>query len=151
MAFFTRVNSNVPVLPPDDLGNDACLITVQAHTHRRYASEPVTTSGQSSYVANLTTEPSSISNEIYVSSSASKHSDTMLDQNASTVISASTDDDTVTPTNVNNMSANAKGRPIELSAPVSETDKDEIPESNEKNGEPKRYKYVVDRVLGVEV
>lgn len=91
MAFFTRVNLNVPVLPPEDsmCENLSSPLSIQ---HRRHTSEPVTTEYMvtklgAQDVSNLTAQSDSVPNE-----------------------NTSNDDE-----------------------------------------EPRRYEYVVDRVLGVEV
>lgn len=146
MAFFTRVNLNVPVLPPEDAGsNDTC--SAVPHMHRRHASEPVT-SVHSATTNSTTTRPNSVSG---ASSAAPK----------SVVVIVNANENEVAETNAKNKaSVNAKGRPTvaavavtESSAPSSENDESEVSKSDEKNGngEPKRYEYVVDRVLGVEV
>lgn len=155
MAFFTRVNSNVPVLPPEDLGADSNVCSTATHTHRRYASEPVTTiSAHNNYVANSTTRPNSVPSGSSASSSTSKSGSVTMDRNVTTItISASVDEDIVAATNINK-SVNTKGRP-ESSPPGSTNSEGNTAKSTEKsnngNGEPKRYEYVVDRVLGVEV
>lgn len=160
MAFFTRLNSSIPVLPLEDLGNDsnACSMATQACTHRKYASEPVTTFDQSIYNIVNSGGPNSIPSETFSSSSTSKSSGVTSGESTnamSVTISVSVDDDdAAATTKVSNRSVNAKGRPTETDAPSLETDKDDTPESTEKNNgneEPKRYEYVVDRVLGVEV
>ncbi|XP_067204662.1 protein kibra isoform X2 [Linepithema humile] len=141
MAFFTRVNLNVPVLPPEDVGSNGTCSAVP-HMHRRYASEPVTS--VHSAITNSTTRPNSVSG----ASSAAK---------SGVVVTVNANENEVAETNAKNKaSVNAKGRPTaaaESSAPSSENGESEVPKSSDKNGngEPKRYEYVVDRVLGVEV
>jgi len=142
MAFFTRVNLNVPVLPPEDVGSNGTCPAI-SHTHRRYASEPVTS--VHSAIMNSTMRPNSVSG----ASSAVK-SGVVVDRSVVNV-----NENEVAEINTKNKaSVNAKGRPtVESSAPSSENGESEVPKSSEKNGngEPKRYEYVVDRVLGVEV
>lgn len=143
MAFFTRVNLNVPVLPPEEVGT----CPAAPHMHRRYASEPVTSIH--SAITNSTTRPNSVSD----ASSAAK-SGVVADRS---VVTVNANENEIAETNAKNKaSVNAKGRPTaaaESSAPSSENGENEVPKSSEKNGngEPKRYEYVVDRVLGVEV
>ncbi|XP_014488000.1 PREDICTED: protein kibra [Dinoponera quadriceps] len=155
MAFFTRVNSNVPVLPPEDFGPDGSMYptTAQAHMHRRYASEPVTTTAHNSYAGNSTARPNSVPSGSPASSSKS----VTMDRNPSgIVVSTNADEDVSAVHNATGKSVSAKGRPAttESNAPSTENGEDESVKSIEKNngnGEPKRYEYVVDRVLGVEV
>ncbi|CAK9813165.1 Protein kibra [Anthophora plagiata] len=93
MAFFTRVNLNVPVLPPDDsLCENASSVSPLSIQHKRHASEPVTTEFR---VTKLGAQ--GVSNSAVRSNS--------------------------------------------------------VPSGNASNDgeEPRRYEYVVDRVLGVEV
>ncbi|XP_020283351.1 protein kibra isoform X2 [Pseudomyrmex gracilis] len=143
MSFFTRVNLNVPVLPPDDLGTDSTCATT-LHTHRRYASEPVI-SGHS--ITNLTTRPNSVPGGNALSTL--QRSDTS-DQN--TCVATSINEEEI---NNADKSVNAKSRSeVESNAQTSENcENSETSKSTETNGneEPKRYEYVVDRVLGVEV
>lgn len=166
MAFFTRVTSNVPVLPPEDFGPDGSIYPTmaQTHIHRRYASEPVTTTAYNIYVGNSTTRPNSVPSGSPASSSTSKSGGSVtVDRNASNiVVSTNADEDVSTASNSTSKSICIKGRPAaastttttESNAPSSENGEDESAKSIEKNngnGEPKRYEYVVDRVLGVEV
>ncbi|KOC61152.1 Protein kibra [Habropoda laboriosa] len=98
MAFFTRVNLNVPVLPPDDsLCENTSSVSPLPIQHKRHASEPVTTEFR---VTKLGVQG--------VSNSAVR-SNSVPSGNASV-----------------------------------------SPEENDGE-EPRRYEYVVDRVLGVEV
>ncbi|XP_014232669.1 protein kibra isoform X1 [Trichogramma pretiosum] len=105
MAFFTRVNLNVPVLPPDET-NNTTNDEMPPLDHRRYSSEPV----KSTKIYNNASRKSSGPAE----ASSDNHSKIAEDK-------------------VNQ-----------------ETSTDKQPDVDE-NGEPKRYEYVVDRVLGVEV
>ncbi|XP_032662822.1 protein kibra isoform X2 [Odontomachus brunneus] len=185
MAFFTRVNSNVPVLPPEDFGPDGSVYPTmaQAHMHRRYASEPVTTTTHNSYIGNSTTRPNSVPSGSSASSSASKSGGgggVTVERNASNIVASATnaDEDVSVVSNATSKSVSAKSRSAaaaaaaatttttmmttttmittttttttESNAQSSENGEDEsVIEKN--NGEPKRYEYVVDRVLGVEV
>lgn len=162
MAFFTRMNSNVPVLPPEDFGPDGNIYPTmaQVHMHRRYASEPVTTTAHNNHAGN--SRPNSVPSGSSTSSSVSKSPSGVgaVDRNASnTVVSTSIDEDVSIVNNAtNSKSVSAKNWPAtnvtESNAPSSENGENEAAKSIEKNngnGEPKRYEYVVDRVLGVEV
>jgi len=145
MAFFTRVNLNVPVLPPEDLGTDGTCPTV-SHTHRRYLSEPVTSVHG---VVSSTTRPNSVPGGS--TTFAVKSSGVAVDQNTN-AIARNVEDET---TNTNDkltkdwpvVESNAQNTEND----TSETLKKSVEKSGEKNEEPKRYEYVVDRVLGVEV
>ncbi|KAG5324664.1 KIBRA protein, partial [Acromyrmex heyeri] len=145
MAFFTRVNLNVPVLPPEELGAEG-ICSSTSHTHRKYASEPVT-----SAFINSTTRSNNISggSALPVTKSSS-----VTDRSATNVVAVIVNADEVALSNADSKSMNAKGRPAaETEARSSENGEREVlPKSTEKNGngEPKRYEYVVDRVLGVE-
>lgn len=110
MAFFTRVNLNMPVLPPDDAES-------QIH-HKRHSSEPSTVP-QSRPI----THPSAVN---------------------STMISARIDTKESSKTGT---SVQVTSNGTSMCQPISEITDDK----SEENGEPKRYEYVVDRVLGVEV
>ena len=91
MAFFTRVNLNVPVLPPEETAEKGC-----GPDHRRHASEP----------SRVSSRP---------------------------------------PAGHRRSSA---GPPANGAA---EAEAPDAQKPEEEDGEPKRYEYVVDRVLGVEV
>lgn len=148
MAFFTRVNLNVPILPPEDLGTDNTCPTA-SHTHRRYASEPVTSAHG---IINSTMRPNSIPGAS--ASSPARSSSGVVDRNASGIIITNVNEDEIPVMKNTDKPVNAKGRPaMESSAQNSENGESEAPsKSTEKNEEPaKRYEYVVDRVLGVEV
>ncbi|XP_025262774.1 protein kibra isoform X1 [Camponotus floridanus] len=151
MAFFTRVNLNVPILPPEDLGSDNTCPTA-SHTHRRYASEPVTSAHG---IINSTMRPNSIPSASVTS--AARSSSGVADRNASGIIITNVNEDEIPVMKNTDKPVNAKGRPAtESSAQNSENGESEAPskssEKNEGNEEPaKRYEYVVDRVLGVEV
>lgn len=151
MAFFTRVNLNVPVLPPEDLGIDGTCPTA-SHTHRRYASEPVSNVHG---VINSTMRPNSIPGGS--GSSVTRNSSGVADRNASGIVITNVNENEI-PTKNTDKLVNAKGRPpaAESNARNSENGESEVlsksTEKSEDNGEPtKRYEYVVDRVLGVEV
>ena len=147
MAFFTRVNLNVPVLPPEELGAES-ICSSTSHTHRKYASEPVT----SAFINSTTTRSNNISGG---SALPVTKSNSVTDRSATNVVAVIVNADEVALSNVDSKSVNAKGRPaVETEARSSENGEREVlPKSTEKNGngEPKRYEYVVDRVLGVEV
>lgn len=154
MAFFTRVNLNVPILPPEDLGTDNTCPMASHTQHRRYASEPVTSAHG---IINSTMRPNSIPGA--GASSAARSSSGVADRNASGIIITNVNEDEMPVMKNTDKPVNAKGRPAtESSAQNPENGESEAPsKSTEKNGaegngEPaKRYEYVVDRVLGVEV
>ncbi|KAG7206063.1 hypothetical protein KM043_003460 [Ampulex compressa] len=137
MAFFTRVNLNVPVLPPEEL-----ILDGPSTLHRRYASEPVSSQDSSVRIAGhcpaLTT---SRSNSVPTASTA------RASANSST---RSTEEPVA---NGSNKSLNAKGRPGDAAGVhgAEVTQEEGSTKQTDENGEPKRYEYVVDRVLGVEV
>lgn len=145
MAFFTRVNLNVPVLPPEELGTEGT--SVASHTHRKYASEPVTSAH--GFINSSSTRPNNGGNALPATKSG------IADRNATNVAATITDEDEITLSNADSKSVNTNGRPAaEMSTRSSENgERESLPKSAEKNGngEPKRYEYVVDRVLGVEV
>ncbi|XP_011503552.1 PREDICTED: protein kibra [Ceratosolen solmsi marchali] len=126
MAFFTRVNLNVPVLPADELTLERNLVLGQ--DHRRYASEPVKTSfSRSGAVHN------------HVSRKISGPSTT-------TIIKV--------PTIINTSIATNSDRSSKILRDVIKSEPQIVggqKVTGEEDGEPKRYEYVVDRVLGVEV
>lgn len=136
MAFFTRVNLNVPVLPPEDLATDDTC-PAASHTHRRYLSEPVTSVHG---VAGSTTRPNGIpggSTTFVV-----KNSGTATERNTN-AIARNIEDEATAESGTQNTESDTSGasnKPVEKSG-----------EKNGGNEEPKRYEYVVDRVLGVEV
>ncbi|XP_018396456.1 PREDICTED: protein kibra [Cyphomyrmex costatus] len=148
MAFFTRVNLNVPVLPPEELGNEG-ICSSTSHTHKKYASEPVS----SVFINSMTMRSNNISggSALPVTKSGS-----VTDRNATNVVTVMVNADEVALSNTDSKSVNAKSRPAaETEARSSENGEREVlPKSESEkngNGEPKRYEYVVDRVLGVEV
>jgi len=147
MAFFTRVNLNVPVLPPEELVTEGtCSAT--SHIHKKYASEPVT-SVYGGFMNSSTTRPNNVPGESVLPATTSS---SVADRNAANIMTANEDE--VALSNVDSKSVNSKGRPVETDARSSENGETEaLSKSAEKNGngEPKRYEYVVDRVLGVEV
>lgn len=151
MAFFTRVNLNVPVLPPEDsLCENPSSPSPSAIQHRRHASEPVTTEYMVSKlgaqgVSNLTTR----SNSVPSGNTSAMRTDGAATNNTTAVTNVAED----VPANSTNKSVNAKGRPAEANAHCQENGQGENLKSTEENDgeEPRRYEYVVDRVLGVEV
>lgn len=145
MAFFTRLNLNVPVFSADDFPNEniAVFSPLPATTHRRHASDPINNQSivdiekidircnstqnclaLSAYSINNNPKPCSVT-----------QSSTFTTASKNISIIEITKDKLCTP------------------VPESENERvDENPESEELSGEePKRYEYVVDRVLGVEV
>ena len=162
MAFFTRVNLNVPVLPTEEsLTEWAVPVSSSGPTilHRRHVSEPTNSqsilgagkfgvhhcSAQNCLPCNPSSGSSSArTNSVSQNSAVSK-------KVTSVIINGETTTDTTATNNVN-ITLNAKDRSC---ATVPEPESDQINESsksNEASGEePKRYEYVVDRVLGVEV
>lgn len=147
MAFFTRVNLNVPVLPPEDLGTDG---TCSAASHRKYASEPVTSAH--GFTNSSITRPNNISGG---SALPATKSGGIADRNAVNVVATIANEDEIALSCADSKPVNVKGQPAaETGVRTAENGEREAPsKSAEKNGngEPKRYEYVVDRVLGVEV
>lgn len=148
MAFFTRVNLNVPVLPPEDSADEnPPLPSLSPAQHKRCASEPVTsecmvTKSGAQDIFNLTTRSDSVpsgNTSVTRTGSAAPH-----------IVRNVTDD---VAANSTNKSLNAKGRPAETKIQFTENGQGEGLKSSEENDseEPRRYEYVVDRVLGVEV
>ncbi|XP_017877265.1 protein kibra isoform X1 [Ceratina calcarata] len=144
MAFFTRVNLNVPVLPPDDSPCENPLTSSPSIQHRRHASEPVCTGDSTTVMmrhgaqgaSNLAARSNSVPSG---NASASRTEGTRLaDEQNST-----------------NKSVNAKGRPSSSEVVHCQENgqgQAETLKTGENDGEePRRYEYVVDRVLGVEV
>jgi len=147
MAFFTRVNLNVPVLPPEELVTEGTCSATSSHTHKKYASEPVTS--VYGFMNSSTTRPNVPSESVLPATTSGG----VADRNAANIIMIANEDE-VALSNVDSKSVNAKGRSVETGARSSENGETEaLSKSAEKNGngEPKRYEYVVDRVLGVEV
>jgi protein KIBRA len=143
MAFFTRVNLNVPVLPPEDLGIDGTCPTV---SHRRYLSEPISSVHG---VVNSTTRPNSVPGGS--TTFAVKSSGATADQNTNAIVRSIEDETTNTNDKLTKDWSVAESNAKNTENDASETLKKSVEKSGEKNEEPKRYEYVVDRVLGVEV
>lgn len=125
MAFFTRVNVSVPVLPTNE--NNTEQLTSQ---HRRHLSEP-STSGHSHHRVYSVRDNSSINTELLSA---------RMDNNIS--LKSIRGNSIVT---INGSSSNT-----DVSKTIREVDDENIADDG-NNDEPKRYEYVVDRVLGVEV
>nr|XP_050848061.1 protein kibra isoform X1 [Vespula vulgaris] len=144
MAFFTRVNVNVPALPPDDLPPESSMMSTDTCSilHRRYMSEPVSSESVSDMSTRL-----NIGNTIAMRSSASA----MGNDTSAGIVGLT--EDRLANGGTTNKSVNSKGRPSDHSSRATENGQKEDSKGSEDNGngEPKRYEYVVDRVLGVEV
>lgn len=116
MAFFTRVNLNVPILPPLDSpvdSNAPCgFPPASAAQHRRHSSEPVANPSVSTCTTSTSTEEAAAT--------------------TNGVLKAAED------ASVNELESDRNG-------------KEEQNTDENNSGEPKRYEYTVDRVLGVEV
>ncbi|XP_015428746.1 PREDICTED: protein kibra [Dufourea novaeangliae] len=156
MAFFTRVSLNVPVLPPEDSScENALLPSLSAGQHKRYASEPVTSESVVAKVnAQCFTNMAARSNSVpsgNASSSATRGDSAAAANNAAAGIVPSTVEESSA--NSTNKSVNAKGRPVAGKLQCAENGQVESLKSSEETDseEPRRYEYVVDRVLGVEV
>nr|XP_034191567.1 protein kibra isoform X2 [Osmia lignaria] len=151
MAFFTRFNLNVPVLPPEDSPCEIALSpSPSSAQHKRHASEPVTTESMVSKLgAQCALNSATRSNSVPSGNASAVRSDGAATTNASTTTNIAED----VPTNSTNKSVNAKGRPNEGNGHCQENGQGEnLKTSEETDGEePRRYEYVVDRVLGVEV
>lgn len=134
MAFFTRVNLNVPVLPPDESASDKNAVT--GPDHRRYASEPSRTTNSSANSRNA--------------SSQHNHASRKSSGPAAVTATSTTSTVTVTATVEKTSSTKIIRDPVDSNA-VTQTGDAQKTTPDEEDGEPKRYEYVVDRVLGVEV
>ncbi|XP_076684290.1 WW and C2 domain containing protein kibra isoform X1 [Andrena cerasifolii] len=147
MAFFTRVNLNVPVLPPEDSSYvNTSLPSIPGAQHKRYASEPITsestvTKSGAQAVSNLIARSDSV---------PSGNVSATTDGATTNIVTNLTED---VPANNTQKSMNAKGRPADTKVQCTENGQGESLKSSEENDseEPMRYEYVVDRVLGVEV
>lgn len=127
MAFFTRVNLNVPVLPPDESNPENSLNTIPEHKK-----SGVETNCQN-HNSNPT-RPNNLPNSLNHRPSAH-----VIRKMASVGTS----------TTLSNGSS-----PTEPTATVPEETEEEAAleaQKSDDDSEPKRYEYVVDRVLGVEV
>ncbi|CAK9821275.1 Protein kibra [Anthophora retusa] len=151
MAFFTRVNLNVPVLPPDDsLCENASSVSPLSIQHKRHASEPVTTEFRVTKLGAQGVSNSAVRSNSVPSGNASVVKTDGAATNNTTIVTNVAED--VSANSTNNKSVNTKGRPLEANA-YQENGQGESLKSPEDNDgeEPRRYEYVVDRVLGVEV
>ncbi|XP_053985871.1 protein kibra isoform X1 [Hylaeus anthracinus] len=151
MAFFTRVNLNVPVLPPEDSSyENVSLPPLSFVQHKRYASEPISSESVATKLgAQGMSNVATWSNSVPSESASSMRGYGAVNINASVVGNLSED----ILANSTNKSVNAKGRPAVAKLQCSENGQVETLKSTEENDneEPRRYEYVVDRVLGVEV
>ncbi|XP_078043817.1 WW and C2 domain containing protein kibra isoform X2 [Augochlora pura] len=147
MAFFTRVSLNVPVLPPEDSTcENALRPSLPASHHRRHASEPVTsetlvTKVDAQSISNLVSRP----NAVPSGNVTAARVDVAATNNESIVLNLAEDS--------TNKTINSKGRPVAAKLQCTKNGQAENSKSPEQNDskEPRRYEYVVDRVLGVEV
>lgn len=127
MAFFTRVNMRVPILPIDE--NNSEQLTCH---HRRHSSEP-STSGHN-YHRQHTVKDNSNNTELI----NSRNENSIIHKLNRTNTSG------ITTTTINSTTSNT-----DVSKTIREVEENIDDDTN--SGEPKRYEYVVDRVLGVEV
>lgn len=145
MAFFTRVNLNVPVLPPDDSAQDDS--PAPSHDHRRYASEPSRPSSNSnsnsSSRGNGVQQPAA--NHTPTAAAAATSVRKTADRN-SKILRDSQDTGSATGATVVVVDGTANSNSVLVTAAAAAGTAAE-----DEDGEPKRYEYVVDRVLGVEV
>ncbi|XP_076627616.1 WW and C2 domain containing protein kibra isoform X2 [Colletes latitarsis] len=138
MAFFTRVNLNVPVLPSEDSSyENASLPPLSFSQHKRYASEPITSESVvtklgAQDISNVATGLNSVSSEnvsvARVDGAATKN--TSIVTNLGEDILA----------NSTNKSVNAKGRPVVMKLQCAENGQGESLKSLEENDneEPRR-------------
>ncbi|XP_012149559.2 WW and C2 domain containing protein kibra isoform X2 [Megachile rotundata] len=148
MAFFTRVNLNVPVLPPEDSLCENALSSPSSAQHKRHASEPVTTESMVTKLgAQCALNSATRSNSVPSGNASAVRTEGAASNNASTTTNIAED----VPTNSTNKSVNAKGRPNESNTHCQENGQSEKTSEDADGEEPRRYEYVVDRVLGVEV
>ncbi|XP_076296933.1 WW and C2 domain containing protein kibra isoform X1 [Lasioglossum baleicum] len=151
MAFFTRVSLNVPVLPPEDSTCENALSpSLSIGQHKRHASEPVTsetmvTKVDAQGISNLVARPYTVPS----GNVSAVRADNAATNNASIALNSAEDSSA----NSTNKTINAKGRPVAGKLQFAKNGQGESPNSPEQNDseEPRRYEYVVDRVLGVEV
>lgn len=173
MAFFTRVNLNVPVLPSEELMAEN-VTTVQLLPHRRHMSEPASTQSVSVSKTNVysvsnnllpnatnianavtsTTITNSFANKTNSDSSTKGNSAVSATNCATTKINGenqnSIDSDVTMTVNLGQSSLDKDNKQCQA-VQTEDDDKKESDDSESGGGEPKRYEYVVDRVLGVEV
>ncbi|XP_017794645.1 PREDICTED: protein kibra [Habropoda laboriosa] len=149
MAFFTRVNLNVPVLPPDDsLCENTSSVSPLPIQHKRHASEPVTTEFRVTKLGVQGVSNSAVRSNSVPSGNASV---VRTDATNNTIMVTNVAED-VPANSTNNKSVNTKGRPLEANAYQENGQGESLKSPEENDGEePRRYEYVVDRVLGVEV
>ncbi|KAK0082818.1 hypothetical protein PV325_009790 [Microctonus aethiopoides] len=148
MAFFTRVNLNVPMLPPDDFNFDSSSSLIH---HRRHASEPAiigtSPSPLRAGVYSVSKDVSAI-NVALISARTESGTTTMIKNNANSVSTETNNINIKEPTTrVTNVAGGSTKVADKTNKIIDETEE----EKDETNGESKRYEYVVDRVLGVEV
>lgn len=148
MAFFTRVNLNVPMLPPDDFNFDSSSSLIH---HRRHASEPAIIGSSPSPlragVYSVSKDVSAI-NVALISARTESGTTTMIKNNANSVSTETNNINIKEPTTrVTNVAGGSTKVADKTNKIINETEE----EKDETNGESKRYEYVVDRVLGVEV
>ncbi|XP_046624064.1 protein kibra isoform X1 [Neodiprion virginianus] len=165
MAFFTRVNLNVPVLPSEDLISEN-VTTLPSLPHRRHMSEPASSQSVGVSKTNVYSVSNNLLTNLTNNASAASSSGSAGTNNTSGAIK--TNCATNKTNSVSHIPANDSGilTAEKLSQPSLETDssntqcqagqtevnvKSSEEASESGSGEPKRYEYVVDRVLGVEV
>ena len=137
MAFFTRVNLNVPVLPPED---SLETNSVMSSDHRRYASEP-----SNVRPCNF---PSSLNQR------SAQNNIKKINSISTSTTTASTCTSTNTSNGASPVEPSASSITEEVEKTESKNNQNNQNSENSENSddsEPKRYEYVVDRVLGVEV
>ena len=163
MAFFTRVNLNVPVLPPEDSMTESVVsVSSSASTilHRRHVSEPANVQsildGGKFGVHHSSAQNCLPLSPINGSSNARTNSVTqtsaVIKNVGSTIINGESATNITAETKNVNITVSLRDRSC-TTVPESESEQmNENPKSDEASGEePKRYEYVVDRILGVEV
>lgn len=144
MAFFTRVNLSVPVLPPDDTNSE--LSTIQYRRHISDLANSGDFSVQSQIGASKILKENAAINTALIN--ARTNSSMIKSNNARTLVSASNGlhEEKNAVTNLASGSSKVVDKSNKL---LEETENDKSSEDTDSNS--KRYEYVVDRVLGVEV
>ncbi|XP_012274634.1 protein kibra [Orussus abietinus] len=162
MAFFTRVNVNVPVLPPEDF-SELTSPPVPSAQHRRYASEPATGQSVTDHGRGGAGQVPRTGLRPVVHGATNGMSTTTVNG-----VSAGTGGKTVNaasksvavPAENSGNATNSLNRSDRSSKPTREAEDSKStqgaggtakPTDETGDNEPKRYEYVVDRVLGVEV
>ncbi|XP_034952676.1 protein kibra [Chelonus insularis] len=148
MAFFTRVNLNVPVLPPDEIVIPEYLSV--AH-HKRHTSESSVSSYTSQIRLGLPYDAQKDNSAINIALISARTHSGLTENTCGVSILGTTNcvHEKESLTSVSSVDIQETNDKKALSNLVKEVKSGN--NSEDGNTEPKRYEYVVDRVLGVEV